>query len=116
MAESGRRALVTPVVPVARRGERSTGTSIGRRLVRVIVGAYCFSSIAALLWAVYTSFKSDRDLFGHGPWALPEAWHPENYVDVWSRSRIGNYFLNSAYLSILATIGGVIVAAMAAYV
>lgn len=85
-------------------------------LLRLIVAAYCLTSVAALTWTVYTSLKSDRDLFGRGPWALPETWHPENYTDVWSRANIGNYFFNSAYISVVATVVGVLVSAMAAYV
>ena len=32
----------------------------------LLTGFYCLSSILALLWTVYTSLKSDGDLFGRG--------------------------------------------------
>jgi N-acetylglucosamine transport system permease protein len=87
-----------------------------RWFVRVVVGGYCVSSVLTLIWTIYTSVKSDRDLFGRGPWALPATVHFENYVDVWARSKIGNYFFNSFYLSALSTVVAVVVSAMAAYV
>ncbi len=118
MAESNQ--TLVPVGAVAAPGRmarrRATPAGLLGGLLRVIVGLYCLTSVAALAWAVYTSLKSDSDLFGRGPWALPTAWHPENYVDVWSRARIGNYFFNSAYVSIVSTVVGVLIAAMAAYV
>ena len=75
------------------------------------------SSVLALIWMIYTSFKSDKDLFGHGPWALPSAWHFENYANAWRQAfHIASYFFNSFYLSALTTFVAVIITAMAAYV
>lgn len=118
MTEPTRTLLPARPVAAPRRESRlrAVRTALPGWLVRLIVGVYCLSSVAALVWAIYTSLKSDRDLFGRGPWALPATWHPENYVEVWSRSNIGAYFVNSAYLSIASTVAGVIIAAMAAYV
>jgi ABC-type glycerol-3-phosphate transport system permease component len=81
-----------------------------------ITGFYCLSSVLALIWMVYTSLKSDKDLFGHGPWALPAVWHWENYANAWRQAHIAGYFFNSFYLSAVSTFVAVIITAMAAYV
>jgi N-acetylglucosamine transport system permease protein len=85
-------------------------------LAYAITGFYCLSSILALIWMIYTSLKSDKDLFGHGPWALPSAWHFENYANAWRQAHIASYFFNSFYLSAVSTVAAVIITAMAAYV
>src|ERR1043166_1085234 len=85
-------------------------------LVLLITGFYSLSSILALIWMIYTSLKSDKDLFGHGPWALPSAWHFDNSANAWRQAHIANYFFNSFYLSVVATAIAVVITAMAAYV
>ena len=87
-----------------------------RTIAYTITFLYMLTSVLALVWTVYTSFKADSDIFGHGPWALPQSWHPENYANAWNNANIGQYFGNSLYISIIATVGSVILAAMAAYV
>jgi ABC-type glycerol-3-phosphate transport system permease component len=108
--------------PRVSRGATGADVPLLRAIVRpmslayVITGFYCLSSVLALIWMIYTSLKSDKDLFGHGPWALPAAWHFENYADAWHRAHIANYFFNSFYLSAVSTVIAVVITAMAAYV
>src|SRR5438105_5695380 len=84
-----------------RRGAILTGVPMA--VVYLITALYCLSSILALLWTIQTSLKSDRDLFGRGPWAFPATLHFENFADAWSRAHIATYFFNSFYLSVVAT-------------
>lgn len=77
---------------------------------------YALSSIAAIVWTFYTSLKADRDIFGRGPWALPSALYFENYANAWNNASIGQYFWNSAYISVIAMVLAVLISAMAAYV
>ena len=76
---------------------------------------YCLSSAVALAWVIYTSFKSNAEFFA-STWALPGEWRWSNYAYAWANAEIGNYFFNTAYISILATAGTLLLAAMAAYV
>jgi ABC-type glycerol-3-phosphate transport system permease component len=81
----------------------------------LLMGFYCLSSAVALTWVAYTSFKSNAEFFA-STWALPSQWRWGNYAYAWANAEIGHYFFNTAYLSALATLGSVLLGAMAAYV
>jgi N-acetylglucosamine transport system permease protein len=115
----GNQVVARPRASARARGERSSVLGTVFRpmsLVQLVTALYCLSSILALIWMIYTSLKSDKDLFGHGPWALPSAWHFENYANAWRQAHIANYFFNSFYLSAVSTAIAVVITAMAAYV
>ena len=76
---------------------------------------YCLSSAVALAWVIYTSFKSNAEFFA-STWSLPEEWRWSNYAYAWANAEIGNYFFNTAYISVLSTACTLLLAAMAAYV
>jgi N-acetylglucosamine transport system permease protein len=59
-----------------------------------------------LLWAVLSSFKTDREIFS-SPWSLPARLHWENWARAWTDASIGRYFLNS-----LIVVGGALVLTM----
>jgi len=69
----------------------------------------------SLLWIIMTSLKTNKELFSN-VWGLPSALHWENYARAWTRSKMGNYFVNSV-LSIGITVPVIAVfGSMAAYV
>jgi N-acetylglucosamine transport system permease protein len=71
--------------------------------------------VVPLLWAVLTSFKSDREIFT-SPWALPTEWHFDNFVRAWTSASIGRYFINSAIVVSAAVLLVMLLGAMVAYV
>ena len=81
----------------------------------LLMGWYCLSSIIALFWVTYTSFKSNPEFFS-STWTLPDTLRFENYTYAWANAEIGHYFFNTAYITVLSTVGTVTIAAMAAYV
>ena len=86
------------------------------RIVAILLmGLYCLSSLVALFWVVYTSFKSNAEFFA-STWSLPEKIRFSNYTYAWANAEIGHYFLNTAYITVLATGGTLVLSAMAAYV
>jgi len=68
-----------------------------------------------LLWAVLTSFKSDREIFT-SPWSLPTEWHFDNFVRAWTTANIGRYFINSTIVVCVAVVLVMLLGAMVAYV
>ncbi len=80
-----------------------------------LMGFYCLSSAVALAWVIYTSFKSNAEFFA-STWALPAQLRWSNYTYAWANAEIGRYFFNTAYLSVLATCGTLVLSSMAAYV
>lgn len=77
-----------------------------------------FVMVYPLLWMIMSSFKPTTTVFTTAGSLLPEIWTGENYVN--GLRGFGNvaftrFFLNSLYISIVATIGTVVSSALVAY-
>jgi N-acetylglucosamine transport system permease protein len=95
------------------------GPSGGERTLNavshVLLAVWALLGTVPLLWAVLTSFKSDREIFT-SPWSLPTEWHFDNFVRAWTTANIGRYFINSAIVVCVAVVLVMLLGAMAAYV
>ena len=68
-------------------------------------------------WVVLTSLKTNRELFSiKSIWGLPAVLQWENYVRAWTRSRMGNFLLNSVLVSTASVLLINLVGSMAAYI
>ncbi|WP_438449304.1 carbohydrate ABC transporter permease [Gorillibacterium sp. sgz5001074] len=75
---------------------------------------YGFVTLYPLLWVLNSSFKSNKEIISN-PWGLPQKWSFRNYTDAWKSAKIGTYFFNSFYVSMVASIITIILASAAAY-
>jgi ABC-type glycerol-3-phosphate transport system permease component len=86
----------------------------------LIYGFLMFWAVISLFgfgWVVLTSLKTNQELFRiKSIWGLPEIPQWENYARAWTRSKMGNFFLNSIVLSVTTVMFLNLVGAMAAYV
>ena len=71
--------------------------------------------VMPLLWAVMTSFKTDRAIFT-SPWALPDELHFENWSRAWTEAHMSDYFLNTILVVGGSLLGTLLFGSMAAYV
>ncbi|MFH8728028.1 carbohydrate ABC transporter permease [Streptomyces termitum] len=71
--------------------------------------------VMPLLWAVMTSFKSDKAIFT-SPWALPDSLRFENWSRAWSQAHMSDYFLNTILVVGGSLVGTLLLGSMAAYV
>jgi ABC-type glycerol-3-phosphate transport system permease component len=87
----------------------------GRLLLYVALVSYCLTSVAAFLWTISISLKSNQEFFATSPWSLPK--HPtlENYRSAWTTAKIGDFFLNSAMMTVGTVTISLAVSATAAY-
>lgn len=76
---------------------------------------WAFMVVLPLLWAVMTSFKTDRDIFS-SPWALPDRLHFENWSRAWTSANMSDYFLNTVLVVGFSLLGTMLLGSMAAYV
>ncbi|MCX4904753.1 carbohydrate ABC transporter permease [Streptomyces sp. NBC_00878] len=76
---------------------------------------WAFMVVMPLLWAVMTSFKTDRDIFS-SPWALPDKLHFENWSRAWTSANMSDYFLNTVIVVGFSLLGTMLLGSMAAYV
>ncbi|MFC9701854.1 carbohydrate ABC transporter permease [Streptomyces sp. NPDC056943] len=71
--------------------------------------------VMPLLWAVMTSFKTDKAIFT-APWSLPDTLHFENWSRAWTDAHMSDYFLNTILVVGGSLIGTLLFGSMAAYV
>jgi len=63
-----------------------------------------------------SSFKTNTEIFLGQPFALPDSFSFETYVNAWNTAHVGRYFLNSVFVVAVSTAGTMLFGAMAAYV
>ncbi len=93
-----------------------------RRVITVIyhifVVLFGLLMIYPVIWMVLSSFKMKSEILGNNAPFLPSTWVWENYPNGWKGAgqySFSTYFQNSLIISVLATIGTVISAAMVSY-
>lgn len=62
------------------------------------------------------SLKTGAELMTGGGSLLPSKWQFGNYAEAWQQTNFARYTWNSFFVSVMATVGTLLVAAMAAYV
>jgi N-acetylglucosamine transport system permease protein len=86
-----------------------------RLLVYAVLGGWALAVVFPLVWLVYTSFKTDQEIF-FSPWALPASLQFDNFARAWVKSGVGRYFLNSLLVVIPSLFFTLLFASMASYV
>lgn len=81
-------------------------------LLLIIIGVF---QIFPIIWLFLFSLKSNQEVFGQSPFALP--MHPRwaNYAKVWVEGNISQYFFNSVFYTVVAVILTVILASMVTF-
>ncbi|WP_069998995.1 carbohydrate ABC transporter permease [Cellulosilyticum sp. I15G10I2] len=84
----------------------------GERAILLLIAAI---QIYPLLWLIMFSLKSNPEIFGKNPLALPQKLLFENYARAFLDGNIGRYFINSIIVTVVSVIITNILAAMASY-
>ncbi|MFI1211489.1 carbohydrate ABC transporter permease [Streptomyces sp. NPDC020802] len=111
---TGRTAPVTKSVPVPAAREKATGRTLNIFSHGFLI-LWAFMVVLPLLWAVMTSFKTDKDIFS-SPWALPDSLHFDNWSRAWTEANMSDYFLNTIIVVGFSLLGTMLLGSMAAYV
>ena len=80
----------------------------------VLIG-WAVTVIFPMLWMIYSSFKTDQELF-FSPWAPPLELQWDNFARAWTKAHVGDYLLNTLIVVVPALLLTLIISAMAAYV
>ena len=80
----------------------------------VLIG-WAVTVIFPMIWMIYSSFKTDQDLF-FSPWAAPVELQWDNFARAWTKAHVGDYLLNTLIVVVPALLLTLIISAMAAYV
>lgn len=72
------------------------------------------SIIVPIGWVFLASIKENIEFY-RSPWAIPNGFYWQNFVDAWNRASMGDYLLNSIYVTGMALAILLIVALPASY-
>lgn len=67
-----------------------------------------------ILGIILSAFKSQTEVI-QGPFALPEAWRVENFVDAWNSGRFGTYFRSSVIVVVPVVVVSVFLSTLTGY-
>ena len=70
--------------------------------------------LVPVAWVFLASIKQNSEFYGN-PWTLPAGFYWQNFVDAWNTAKMGDYMINSVFVTALALILLLVVALPAAY-
>lgn len=70
-------------------------------LLRLLMVVSSLVVVLPILWAIITSFKTNTE-FLESPWTLPASLQWSNYANAFSKANMGDYFLNSIFVTVLS--------------
>lgn len=74
---------------------------LGNTLLRCVLIIFALIVIIPIVWVIYTSFKTSAE-FLTSPWSLPSELQWQNYYNAFVKASMGDYFINSIGISIVA--------------
>lgn len=82
--------------------------------IYLVLGLLAISILVPIAWVLMASVKDNSEFYGN-PWALPSKIVWQNFVDAWTKARMGEYMLNSVIVTALALAMLLVLALPAAY-
>ncbi|NLF82458.1 MAG: carbohydrate ABC transporter permease [Candidatus Gastranaerophilales bacterium] len=73
------------------------------------------SMLMPFLWMLATSLMTQKQIFSYPPELIPSPLHIQNYSEVAKSIPVVTYFINSAVVAVITTIGQLVIASMAGY-
>ena len=83
--------------------------------IYVALLALAISIVIPVGWVFLASIKENSEFYGN-PWTLPKGIYFQNFIDAFEKAKMGEYFLNSIFVTCLALLILLVVALSAAYV
>ncbi|MET9227507.1 carbohydrate ABC transporter permease [Lentzea sp. NPDC003310] len=71
--------------------------------------------VSPFAWMVLGSFKGEGEIRSNPPTWWPESASLDNFTQLFSRLQFGTYFLNSAIVAVLVTLGNLLFCSMVGY-
>ena len=86
----------------------------GEWLQFAIAGLIVLAMFYPTIWMVFSSFKSNREIFRQ-PFSLPTEWRWENFIEAWDTGGLGTLYINSIIITTVAVTLCVFFATAAAF-
>ncbi|MFC4386387.1 carbohydrate ABC transporter permease [Gracilibacillus marinus] len=100
---------------LAQAKENSTFAKIGMILLYLALIIVAVFQLYPLVWLFMFSLKSNSEVFGLSPFALPQEPQWENYVRVWTQGNIDMYFFNSVWITLVSVLLTVLLASFVTF-
>ena len=83
-------------------------------IARVFLICYSLLVTYPILWTLSCSLKTNSNLFDN-IFGIPRELHFENYVNAWIKSKVSQYFMNSALITIASLFFMLLIATMTSF-
>jgi multiple sugar transport system permease protein len=90
------------VGPAAGHRRRTPGSPLKTAFFITLLVGLSILFLYPFIWTISASLKPRDEVFDNR--LIPRTWHFSNYVDVWHAAPMGSWFLNSAYVGVLAAV------------
>ncbi len=105
----------TTELSVPNNTKKSYLNRIGFGFLYLILGVFAVIQIYPLIWLVFFSLKTNQEVFGISPFALPQNPQWENYTKAWTSGNIGVYFFNSVWITVISVVLTIILASFVTF-
>ena len=96
-------------------GSKMSLSKLYKIFIYVALLALAVSIVIPVGWVFLASIKENSEFYGN-PWTLPKGIYFQNFIDAFEKAKMGEYFLNSIFVTCLALLILLVVALPAAYV
>lgn len=83
--------------------------------IYLVLSLLSISIIVPVGWVFLASIKENLEFY-RTPWALPEGFYFQNFIDAWNRASMGAYMMNSVIVTAMALVMLLVTALPASYV
>ncbi|MEG0457722.1 MAG: carbohydrate ABC transporter permease [Oscillospiraceae bacterium] len=97
-----------------KKGKSISAEKLYKIFIYVVLITFAVSIIIPVAWTFIASVKQNSEFYG-SPWTMPQGFHFQNYIDAFQKANMGEYFLNSIIVTVLALALLLIIAIPAAY-
>lgn len=94
--------------------KQSGGAKLYKFFIYFVLFALAISIVVPVAWVFMASVKENSEFYGN-PWTLPKGLYWDNFVNAWNKAQMGDYMLNSVFVTAIALVILLVVALPAAY-
>ncbi|MBR1710436.1 MAG: carbohydrate ABC transporter permease [Clostridia bacterium] len=89
--------------------------TVGKIIIYIVLIAVSIFTLIPFVWMISASLKLDREVFTFPMKWIPETFHWENYISIWTKVPMLTYFKNTAIIAICVTFIQTLTSSFAAY-
>jgi multiple sugar transport system permease protein len=87
----------------------------GKAVIYIIMSAMAITMVIPFIWMLSGSLKTEATLFALPIRLIPENPRWSNYYEVWTRVPYGMFYINTAKIAVITTIGQLLICSLGAY-